>query len=55
MFLSPPVPSPPHPPTPAALDKRLDARVDEMLSAGLVEELRDFHVRFNLQRVQDNR
>nr|XP_040044967.1 tRNA dimethylallyltransferase isoform X1 [Gasterosteus aculeatus aculeatus] len=37
-----------------ALDKRLDARVDEMLSAGLVEELRDFHVRFNLQRVQDN-
>ncbi|KAM6903804.1 tRNA dimethylallyltransferase [Lycodopsis pacificus] len=38
-----------------ALDKRLDARVDEMLSAGLVEELRDFHVRYNQQKVQDDR
>ncbi|KAG7245158.1 hypothetical protein INR49_023724 [Caranx melampygus] len=37
-----------------ALDKRLDARVDEMLSAGLIEELRDFHVRFNQQKVQDD-
>ncbi|XP_044192322.1 tRNA dimethylallyltransferase isoform X1 [Thunnus albacares] len=37
----------------AVLDKRLDARVDEMLSAGLIEELRDFHVRFNQQKVQD--
>ncbi|XP_059205947.1 tRNA dimethylallyltransferase [Centropristis striata] len=37
-----------------ALDKRLDARVDEMLSAGLIEELRDFHVRYNRQKVQDN-
>ncbi|XP_031710173.1 tRNA dimethylallyltransferase isoform X2 [Anarrhichthys ocellatus] len=37
-----------------ALDKRLDARVDEMLSAGLVEELRDFHVRYNQQKVQDD-
>ncbi|XP_039676878.1 tRNA dimethylallyltransferase isoform X2 [Perca fluviatilis] len=35
-----------------ALDKRLDARVDEMLSAGLIEELRDFHVRYNQQKVQ---
>ncbi|XP_075969023.1 tRNA dimethylallyltransferase isoform X4 [Anarhichas minor] len=37
-----------------ALDKRLDARVDEMLSAGLVEELRDFHVRYNQQKVHDD-
>ncbi|KAM3595812.1 uncharacterized protein V6R79_003242 [Siganus canaliculatus] len=37
-----------------ALDKRLDARVDEMLSAGLIEELRDFHVRFNQQKVQND-
>ncbi|XP_078124253.1 tRNA dimethylallyltransferase isoform X3 [Sander vitreus] len=37
-----------------ALDKRLDARVDEMLSAGLIEELRDFHVCYNQQKVQDD-
>ncbi|KAM9340361.1 tRNA dimethylallyltransferase [Symphorus nematophorus] len=37
-----------------ALDKRLDTRVDEMLSAGLIEELRDFHVRYNQQKVQDD-
>ncbi|XP_044027278.1 tRNA dimethylallyltransferase isoform X3 [Siniperca chuatsi] len=36
-----------------ALDKRLDARVDEMLSAGVIEELRDFHVCYNQQKVQD--
>ncbi|XP_029299368.1 tRNA dimethylallyltransferase isoform X2 [Cottoperca gobio] len=36
------------------LNKRLDARVDEMLSAGLIEELRDFHVRYNQQKVQDD-
>lgn len=41
--------------SPPALDKRLDARVDEMLSAGLIEELRDFHVRYNQQKVQDDR
>nr|XP_020498787.1 tRNA dimethylallyltransferase [Labrus bergylta] len=35
-----------------ALDKRLDARVDDMLSAGLIAELRDFHVCYNQQRVQ---
>ncbi|XP_075868342.1 tRNA dimethylallyltransferase isoform X1 [Nelusetta ayraudi] len=35
-----------------ALDARLDARVDDMLSAGLIEELQDFHVRFNRQKVQ---
>ncbi|KAG7280467.1 hypothetical protein CRUP_033768 [Coryphaenoides rupestris] len=38
-----------------ALDPRLDARVDAMLSAGLLEELRDFHVRYNRHRVQENR
>lgn len=37
-----------------ALDRRLDARVDQMLAAGLVEELRDFHVRYNRQKVQDD-
>ncbi|XP_047238702.1 tRNA dimethylallyltransferase isoform X2 [Girardinichthys multiradiatus] len=37
-----------------ALDQRLDARVDEMLSAGMIEELRDFHLRYNQQKVQDD-
>uniref|UniRef100_A0A8C6SZX9 tRNA dimethylallyltransferase n=1 Tax=Neogobius melanostomus TaxID=47308 RepID=A0A8C6SZX9_9GOBI len=36
-----------------ALDKRLDARVDEMLAAGLIDELKDFHVRYNEKKVQD--
>lgn len=40
---------------PPALDTRLDARVDDMLSAGLIEELRDFHVRYNQQKVQNDR
>ncbi|XP_028030545.1 tRNA dimethylallyltransferase [Bombyx mandarina] len=34
-------------------DKRLDARVDSMLDAGLIEELLDFHERHNRQRIQD--
>ncbi|XP_008419704.1 tRNA dimethylallyltransferase isoform X1 [Poecilia reticulata] len=37
-----------------ALDQRLDARVDEMLAAGLLDELRDFHLRYNRQKVQDD-
>ncbi|XP_054620096.1 tRNA dimethylallyltransferase [Dunckerocampus dactyliophorus] len=37
-----------------ALDKRLDARVDEMLSVGLIEELQDFHARFNQKKVQND-
>ncbi|XP_026156424.1 tRNA dimethylallyltransferase isoform X2 [Mastacembelus armatus] len=37
-----------------ALDKRLDARTDEMLSAGLIEELGDFHVRYNQMKVQED-
>lgn len=38
-----------------ALNTRLDARVDEMLAAGLIGELKDFHVRFNKKKVQDER
>ncbi|XP_062846804.1 tRNA dimethylallyltransferase isoform X2 [Trichomycterus rosablanca] len=37
-----------------ALDERLDKRVDEMLSLGLIEELQDFHKRFNEKMIQDN-
>ncbi|XP_061520275.1 tRNA dimethylallyltransferase isoform X1 [Phycodurus eques] len=37
-----------------ALGKRLDARVDQMLSVGLIEELREFHARFNQQKVQND-
>lgn len=37
------------------LDERLDKRVDDMLAAGLLEELRDFHRRYNLKKVSDNR
>ncbi|XP_028819697.1 tRNA dimethylallyltransferase isoform X2 [Denticeps clupeoides] len=37
------------------LDERLDKRVDEMLSQGLITELQDFHERYNQQKVQDNR
>ncbi|XP_076864797.1 tRNA dimethylallyltransferase [Brachyhypopomus gauderio] len=37
-----------------ALDKRLDNRVDDMLSAGLIDELNDFHQRFNEKKTQDN-
>ncbi|XP_077599667.1 tRNA dimethylallyltransferase [Stigmatopora nigra] len=37
-----------------ALDERLDARVEEMLSEGLIEELGDFHARFNQQKLQDD-
>ncbi|XP_068603439.1 tRNA dimethylallyltransferase [Brachionichthys hirsutus] len=37
-----------------ALSTRLDARVDEMLAAGLTEELRDFHVRYNQKKVQED-
>ncbi|XP_072303741.1 tRNA dimethylallyltransferase isoform X2 [Eucyclogobius newberryi] len=36
-----------------ALDKRLDARVDEMLAAGLIDELKDFHVRYNQNKIHD--
>ncbi|XP_013876564.1 tRNA dimethylallyltransferase [Austrofundulus limnaeus] len=36
------------------LNERLDGRVDEMMSAGLIQELRDFHIRYNQQKVQDD-
>ncbi|XP_066420820.1 tRNA dimethylallyltransferase isoform X2 [Molothrus aeneus] len=39
----------------AALDARLDKRVDDMVAAGLLEELRDFHRRYNQQKVAENR
>ncbi|KAK4023638.1 hypothetical protein OUZ56_009038 [Daphnia magna] len=35
------------------LDRRLDARVDDMMSRGLVDELADFHQRYNARRLQD--
>ncbi|KYO25801.1 tRNA dimethylallyltransferase, mitochondrial [Alligator mississippiensis] len=38
----------------AVLDKRLDQRVDAMLAAGLLEELRDFHRCYNQQKVAEN-
>ncbi|XP_052328847.1 tRNA dimethylallyltransferase [Oncorhynchus keta] len=36
-----------------AIDERLDSRVDQMLLTGLIDELRDFHLRFNQQKIQD--
>ncbi|KGL85297.1 hypothetical protein N309_04742, partial [Tinamus guttatus] len=39
----------------AALDERLEKRVDDMLAAGLLEELRDFHRRYNREKVAENR
>ncbi|XP_015123530.1 tRNA dimethylallyltransferase [Diachasma alloeum] len=36
------------------LDERLDKRVDAMLHAGLVEELLDFHERYNKQWIERN-
>uniref|UniRef100_A0A8I4A2L4 tRNA dimethylallyltransferase n=1 Tax=Callithrix jacchus TaxID=9483 RepID=A0A8I4A2L4_CALJA len=38
----------------AVLDERLDKRVDDMLAAGLLEELRDFHRRYNQENVSEN-
>uniref|UniRef100_A0A8C9P824 tRNA isopentenyltransferase 1 n=1 Tax=Spermophilus dauricus TaxID=99837 RepID=A0A8C9P824_SPEDA len=36
------------------LDERLDKRVDDMLTAGLLEELRDFHRRYNQKNISEN-
>uniref|UniRef100_A0A8C5JX22 tRNA dimethylallyltransferase n=1 Tax=Jaculus jaculus TaxID=51337 RepID=A0A8C5JX22_JACJA len=36
------------------LDERLDRRVDDMLAAGLLEEVRDFHRRYNQKIVSEN-
>ncbi|XP_058804254.1 tRNA dimethylallyltransferase [Phymastichus coffea] len=38
----------------AVLNERLDARVDSMLKAGLVQELLDFHERYNKDRLEQN-
>ncbi|KAF6112020.1 tRNA isopentenyltransferase 1 [Phyllostomus discolor] len=35
-------------------DKRLDKRVDDMLAAGLLDELRGFHRRYNQEKVAEN-
>uniref|UniRef100_A0A5F9D110 tRNA dimethylallyltransferase n=1 Tax=Oryctolagus cuniculus TaxID=9986 RepID=A0A5F9D110_RABIT len=35
-------------------DERLDKRVDDMLAAGLLEELRDFHRRYNQKNVSED-
>uniref|UniRef100_A0A672R1X2 tRNA dimethylallyltransferase n=1 Tax=Sinocyclocheilus grahami TaxID=75366 RepID=A0A672R1X2_SINGR len=37
-----------------ALDERLDKRVDQMLSLGLIDELKDFHQRFNDKKIKEN-
>ncbi|XP_038657894.1 tRNA dimethylallyltransferase isoform X2 [Scyliorhinus canicula] len=36
------------------LDKRLDLRVDNMLAAGLLEELNGFHTLYNQQKIAEN-
>ncbi|XP_054288849.1 tRNA dimethylallyltransferase-like [Macrosteles quadrilineatus] len=36
------------------LDSRLDARVDKMVTQGLVEELQQFHDEYNRQRIQSD-
>ncbi|XP_072561773.1 tRNA dimethylallyltransferase [Paramormyrops kingsleyae] len=36
------------------LDRRLDQRVDEMIAAGLLDELKDFHKSYNAQKVQES-
>ncbi|XP_046396576.1 tRNA dimethylallyltransferase [Ischnura elegans] len=37
---------------PEVLDKRLDDRVDDMLENGLIDEMLDFHRRYNANRLQ---
>ncbi|KAK8765141.1 hypothetical protein V5799_032252 [Amblyomma americanum] len=36
------------------LDERLDARVDDMMSAGLIQEMEEFHERYNKHRLDHN-
>ncbi|XP_058051610.1 tRNA dimethylallyltransferase isoform X5 [Ahaetulla prasina] len=38
----------------AVLERRLDQRVDEMVEAGLLEELQNFHRRYNQEKVAEN-
>jgi len=35
------------------LDARIDTRVDEMMQAGLVKEMLDFHRQYNEQQLHD--
>ncbi|XP_071535710.1 tRNA dimethylallyltransferase isoform X2 [Panulirus ornatus] len=35
------------------LNQRLDARVDEMIKRGLLQELKDFHSSYNIKRLKD--
>ncbi|XP_071451157.1 tRNA dimethylallyltransferase [Hetaerina americana] len=39
---------------PEVLDKRLDDRVDDMLKNGLIDEMLDFHRRYNANRLKAN-
>ena len=39
----------------SVLDERTDKRVDEMIEAGLIEELTNFHDQYNKQRVNECR
>lgn len=39
----------------AVLDQRTDARVDDMVAAGLVAEMTAFHDQYNKLRLQDGR
>ncbi|XP_067867201.1 tRNA dimethylallyltransferase isoform X2 [Heterodontus francisci] len=38
----------------SVLDERLDHRVDDMLAAGLLEELNGFHAQYNQQKIAEN-
>ncbi|XP_036603802.1 tRNA dimethylallyltransferase isoform X1 [Trichosurus vulpecula] len=38
----------------AVLDQRLEKRVDEMIATGLLEELKEFHRRYNQEKVAEN-
>ncbi|XP_041069156.1 tRNA dimethylallyltransferase isoform X2 [Carcharodon carcharias] len=38
----------------SVLDQRLDRRVDDMLAAGLLEELNGFHALYNQQKIAEN-
>uniref|UniRef100_UPI00398EF196 tRNA dimethylallyltransferase isoform X2 n=1 Tax=Pristiophorus japonicus TaxID=55135 RepID=UPI00398EF196 len=38
----------------SVLDERLDDRVDDMLAAGLLQELSDFHTQYNQRKIAEN-
>lgn len=37
------------------LDRRLDDRVDDMISRGLLSELAHFHAEYNARRIEESR